>query len=155
MPEHIWKDVPEEEVKTYKAEPEDGQPVVGSGPFRLVEGTGRRVDVPVRGQPRLLGGAPHIDEVVFRVYKAEDPAIQALIKGEVDFAEDITALQVEALEGEDGITAHERRLTRLRRDRLQHRRRSTSRPASRSATGTRRCRTRRSATRSATPSTAT
>ena len=50
--------MPEDEVKTYKAEPEDGQPVVGSGPFRLVEGTGRRLDVPVRGQPRLLAGRP-------------------------------------------------------------------------------------------------
>ena len=37
VPEHIWKDVSEKEVKNYSAEPEDG-PVVGSGPFRLVEG---------------------------------------------------------------------------------------------------------------------
>ena len=39
VPEHIWKDVAEKDVKTYPAEPDDGQPVVGSGPFRLVEGT--------------------------------------------------------------------------------------------------------------------
>ena len=39
VPEHVWKDVDEKEVKTYAAEPTDGQPVVGSGPFRLVEGT--------------------------------------------------------------------------------------------------------------------
>ena len=35
-----------------------------------------------------------------------DPAIQALIKGEVDFVEGITPLQIEALEGKAGITAH-------------------------------------------------
>ena len=32
--------------------------------------------------------------------------MQALIKGEVDFVEDITALEVKALQGEPGITAH-------------------------------------------------
>ena len=42
---------------------------------------------------------------MIRVYKSEDPAIQALIKGEVDFVEDISALQVEALQDRDGITA--------------------------------------------------
>ena len=39
VPEHIWKDVSEKDVKSYANEPTDGQPVVGSGPFRLVEGT--------------------------------------------------------------------------------------------------------------------
>ncbi|MCB1270259.1 MAG: hypothetical protein KDB31_02460, partial [Microthrixaceae bacterium] len=36
VPEHIWKDVSEKDVKTYANEPSGGQPVVGSGPFRLV-----------------------------------------------------------------------------------------------------------------------
>ena len=40
--------------------------------------------------------------MVFRVYKSEDPAVQALIKGEVDFVEDISALQVKALQDETG-----------------------------------------------------
>src|SRR3954447_5693117 len=39
VPEHVWKDVSEKEMKSYAAEPEDGKPVVGSGPFRLVQGT--------------------------------------------------------------------------------------------------------------------
>ena len=55
VPEHIWKDVDEKEVKTYAAEPTDGQPVVGSGPVPAGRGHGRRLDVPLRGQPRLLG----------------------------------------------------------------------------------------------------
>ena len=53
--------------------------------------------------------------------RATDPAVQALIKGEIDFVDNISALQVQSLEGEDGITAPERRLAGLRRDRLQHR----------------------------------
>ena len=105
MPEHIWKDVSEKEVKSYAAEPEDGKPVVGSGPFRLVEGTAGGSTYRFEANPDYWQGAPHIDEVVFRVYKSEDPAVQALIKGEVDFVEGIPPLQVEALQGEPGITA--------------------------------------------------
>jgi len=44
--------------------------------------------------------------VVFQVYKSQDPMAQALIKGEIDFAEGITPLQVKALQDQPGITAH-------------------------------------------------
>ena len=105
IPEHIWKDVSEKDVKTYKAEPENGQPVVGSGPFRLVSGEASGSTYEFDANPDYWGGAPSIDHVVFRVYKSEDPAIAALKKGEVDFVDGITALQVKALQGEPGITA--------------------------------------------------
>ena len=105
VPEHVWKDVTEDEVKSYKAEPEGGQPVVGSGPFQLLEGQAGGQTYRFEKNPDYWQGAAHIDEVVFRVYKSQDPMIQALIKGEVDFVEDINALQVESLEGQDGITA--------------------------------------------------
>ena len=85
--------------------PTDGQPVVGSGPFRLVEGTAGGSTYRFEANPDYWQGAPHVDEVVFRVYKSEDPAVQALIKGEVDFVEDITALQVKSLQDKEGITA--------------------------------------------------
>ncbi len=145
VPEHIWKDVSEKEVKTYKAEPEDGQPVVGSGPFRLVEGSAGGSTYKFEANPDYWQGAPNIDEVVFRVYKSDDPAIQALIKGEVDFVDGITPVQVKALQGKPGITAQNGDVPGLRRDRVQHRLRSTPRPASRSATATPPCSTRRSA----------
>lgn len=106
IPEHIWKDVSEKEVKSYQAEPTDGQPVVGSGPFRLVEGTAGGSTYRFEANPDYWQGAPHVDEVVFRVFKSTDPMVQALIKGEVDFAFEITALQVKSLEAEPGITAH-------------------------------------------------
>ena len=106
IPEHIWKDVDENEVKNYTAEPKDGQPVVGSGPFRFVEGTANGSTYRFEANPDYWKGAPHVDEIVFKVYKSMDPAIQALLKGDVDFVEGITALQVETLEGKPGITAH-------------------------------------------------
>ncbi len=105
VPEHIWSAVDEKAVKTYAAEPIDGQPVVGSGPFRLVEGTAGGSTIRFERNPDYWQGGSYIDEVVFRVYKAEDPMVQALIKGEIDFAEGITALQVRSLEGKEGITA--------------------------------------------------
>ncbi|MEP9365368.1 ABC transporter substrate-binding protein [Nocardioides sp. CN2-186] len=105
VPEHIWKDVAEKDVKTYTNEPEDGQPVVGSGPFRLVEGSAGASTYVFERNPDYWKGAAHVDRVVYRVYKSQDPMIQALIKGEVDFIDGINALQVKSLQGRDGITA--------------------------------------------------
>jgi len=105
LPEHIWSDVAESDVKSYRNEPSDGEPVVGSGSFRLVEGTAGGSTYVLEANPDYWGGAPHIDRVAFRVFKSEDPAIQAIIKGEVDFVDDITPIQVEALQGRDGIHA--------------------------------------------------
>ena len=106
VPEHVWKDVPEDQVKSYGNEPSEGAPVVGSGPFRLVEGTAGGSTYRFEANPDYWKGAPHVDQVVFRVYKSDDPAVQALIKGEVDFVEGLSALQVQSLEGREGITAH-------------------------------------------------
>jgi peptide/nickel transport system substrate-binding protein len=105
IPAHIWRNVSEKQVKSYAAEPKPGQPVVGEGPFRLVEGTAGGSTYRFEANKHYWGGAPHIDEVVFRVFKSNDPAVQALVKGEVDFVEDITPLQVRALRGRPGITA--------------------------------------------------
>jgi peptide/nickel transport system substrate-binding protein len=106
VPEHIWKDVSEKDVKSFANEPKDDQPVVGSGPFRLVEGTAGGSTYRFEANPDYWKGAPHVDEVVFRVYKSEDPAVQALVKGEIDFVEGISALQVKSLQGKEGIIAH-------------------------------------------------
>ncbi len=107
LPEHVWKGISEKQMKSYAAEPKDGKPVVGSGPFRLVEGTAGGSTFRFEKNPDYWNGTPHVDEVVYRVYKSNDPAVQALIKGEVDYVNDITALQVRALKGREGITAHE------------------------------------------------
>ncbi len=105
LPEHVWSEVAEDDVKSYRNEPTDGEPVVGSGRFRLVEGTAGGSTYVFEANPDYWDGVPHVDRVAFQVYKSEDPAIQALIKGEVDFVDDITAVQVEALQGRDGIHA--------------------------------------------------
>jgi peptide/nickel transport system substrate-binding protein len=105
VPEHIWKNITEKQMKSYAAEPKPGQPVVGSGPFKLVQGTAGGSTFRFEANKSYWGGAPHVDEVDFRVFKSKDPAVQALIKGEVDFVHDITPLQVKALKGHQGISA--------------------------------------------------
>jgi len=106
VPEHIWKNISEKQMKSYANEPSSGHPVVGSGPFRFVSGTAGGSTYTFEKNPHYWGGTPHVDQVVYRVYKSKDPAVQALIKGEVDFVEDINPLQVRALQGHKGITAH-------------------------------------------------
>ncbi|MBO0845672.1 MAG: ABC transporter substrate-binding protein [Nocardioides sp.] len=106
VPQHVWKNVSESEIKSYAAGPANGQPPVGSGPFRLVSGTADGSTFKFEANPDYWGGRPHIDEVIFQFYKNDDSAIQAMEKGEVDFVEGITALEVKNLQGKAGITAH-------------------------------------------------
>jgi peptide/nickel transport system substrate-binding protein len=106
VPEHIWKNVSESQIKSYAAAPTGGKPVVGSGPFRLVSGSANGSTFKFEANPNYWGGTPHIDEVNFQFYKNDDSAIQAMIKGEADFVEGITALEVKHLQSQPGVTAH-------------------------------------------------
>ena len=120
VPEHIWKDIDSKAVKTFQPDPAP-RATVGSGPFRLVEGKTGGSTFRYEANPDYWGGAPHVDQVVFTVFQSKDPAIQALIKGEVDYVNDITPLQVKALQDEPGISDRTASLPVLRGDRLQHR----------------------------------
>ena len=64
VPEHIWKNVSEDDVKSYAAEPEDGQPVVGSGPFELVEGTAGGSTYRFERNPHYWGPTPSCPAIV-------------------------------------------------------------------------------------------
>lgn len=102
VPEHVWSELSEKQVKSFSNEPPD---VVGSGPFRLVEGSAGGSTIRFEKNPDYWRGTPAIDELVFRVFNAADPAVQALRKGEIDFVSGISPTQVNALEGVEGITA--------------------------------------------------
>jgi peptide/nickel transport system substrate-binding protein len=103
VPEHVWSEVSEDDVKSYANEPSDGSPVVGSGPFELVEGTAGGSTYRFEARDDYWKGTPHLDQVVLRVFKSTDAAVQALIKGEVDHVYDVPSLQAQALEREEGI----------------------------------------------------
>jgi peptide/nickel transport system substrate-binding protein len=103
LPEHIWKDIDEKEVQSYKNEGTEAEPTVGGGPFVMVE---RQVGqfIRLKANDNYYGGRPAVDEVVFRIYGNADALGQALKKGEIDFADSMEANVWESLEGAPGIT---------------------------------------------------
>jgi peptide/nickel transport system substrate-binding protein len=99
LPEHVWKEIDSKEVSTF----DNAKNAVGSGPFKLEEHrTGQFVRL--SANKSYWAGAPKIDEVVFRVFNNADAMIQALRKGEIDFADELDAAPFNALKGVEGIT---------------------------------------------------
>jgi peptide/nickel transport system substrate-binding protein len=100
LPEHVWKDISAKEVETF----ENDKNAVGSGPFILEERkTGQFVRL--RANKSYWGGAPKIDELVFRPFNNADALLQALRKGEIDFADDLDPAPFNSLKNTPGITA--------------------------------------------------
>src|SRR5579875_3764135 len=83
LPQHIWEHISEKSVGTYK-----NSAMVGSGPF-IMEKRAVGQYVRMRANPNYWGGVPHISEVVFRTFNDQDAMVQALRKGEIDFADDL------------------------------------------------------------------
>jgi peptide/nickel transport system substrate-binding protein len=102
LPEHVLSQYEDKaEFRKWKGFPD----AVGSGPFELVEW--RRGDFwRLEANPDYWGGAPKIDEFVFRVFQNEDAMIEALKQGEIDFADNITANLFESIVDEPGITTN-------------------------------------------------
>lgn len=107
VPEHIWKTVSESDVKSYANEPSGSSPVVGSGPFELVQGKAGGSSYRFVRNPHYWGGEPKIGEVDMQAYRSQDTLVQALSAGEIDFAEDPTPLQIKRLQSDPNITAQE------------------------------------------------
>jgi peptide/nickel transport system substrate-binding protein len=105
IPEHIWKDVSEDDTKSYPNEPASSdEPVVGSGPFQLVEGEADGQIYRFVANDNYWGGAPNVGEIDFRVFGSQDTLVQALQTGDIDFAEGVTPLQIDKLKSDGNIT---------------------------------------------------
>jgi peptide/nickel transport system substrate-binding protein len=97
LPEHIWKNVSEKQVNTFT-----NTQMVGSGPFIMDKRvTGQFVRM--KANPNYWGGAPHVSEIVFRVFNNEDAMVQALRKGDIDFADDVQADLYKSLSNDSDI----------------------------------------------------
>ena len=97
LPKHIWEKYDAKAIKTY-----DG---VRRRRLRTVR-PGRdeaRAVLVAEGEPELLGGAPAVDEVIFRVFTNADTMVAALKSGEIDVAHDIPNNSVEDLRNTPGI----------------------------------------------------
>ncbi|WP_345763429.1 ABC transporter substrate-binding protein [Diaminobutyricibacter sp. McL0608] len=101
IPEHVWSHISDSQLTSFPNTPPN---VVSSGPFRLVAGAAGSSTYQLEANPNYWGGRPKIDTLRFRVFKALDTEVQALVKGEIDFADGLSPLQVRALASRPGIT---------------------------------------------------
>lgn len=101
VPEHIWgRFKSAKEVTAYANTP----PVVGSGPFQVVEWK-RGVFVRCVANKHHWGGPPKVDELVFTRYTNPDTLAQDLKLGTIDLAIDIPPAQVSALAADSDLDA--------------------------------------------------
>jgi len=96
IPEHIWSEL--DQPTKYKNYPNP----VGSGPFRVTEWR-RGQFFRMEANKDYWGGAPKVDEIVFRSFKNNEAMVQALRRGEIDFAMDVPAKLADVLEGSEGV----------------------------------------------------
>jgi peptide/nickel transport system substrate-binding protein len=99
VPEHVWSEIDGDEVATFA----NTDSPVGSGPFRLVEvQTGQFYRF--AANKSYWGGPPKIDELVLRIFADDSAMGQALQKGEIDMAGDISAPVFNSLADVPGVT---------------------------------------------------
>jgi peptide/nickel transport system substrate-binding protein len=98
LPEHIW-------AQYDKPKQFDNVPNVASGPFFIAEYK-RGQFVRMERNPHWNGPEPHIDEIIYRIFKNDDALAEALKAGEIDFAYLDTANVFNSLKGEQNIATH-------------------------------------------------
>jgi len=82
VPEHVWSKIP---VKKATTTFQNSPPVVGSGPFQVVEWQ-RNKFLRLQANKDYWGGAPKIDELIFQLYTNPDSLSSDLKAGNIDAA---------------------------------------------------------------------
>jgi peptide/nickel transport system substrate-binding protein len=101
VPEHVWSKVP---GKNAGNDYQNSPPIVGSGPFQVVEAKKGEYTRLVANKS-YWKGAPHIDEVLIEVYTNQDTMTMDLKSGAIDVAYGVPVAQFNALKSESGIKA--------------------------------------------------
>jgi peptide/nickel transport system substrate-binding protein len=101
LPRHIWQDVRPGVVQSSYA---NRPPIVGSGPFQVVEFKKGRYVRLVRN-PGYWGKQPAVDEIVFITYQNPDSMTQDLKLGAIDAAWGLPQAQFQQLSSTPGIEA--------------------------------------------------
>ncbi len=103
LPKHIWGKMDYKAIGDAKFEPPaDGSGLVGTGPY-LLNGIQAGPVRPVRPQPNYWGPKGAADEVILQIFGTNDTMVQALKKGEIDYARNVSADQLKALKNEPDI----------------------------------------------------
>lgn len=103
VPEHVWRTV--HDVGTYANLPTPGHPIVGSGPYVLTDYREGQF-VKLVANKHYWRGAPKIDELDFVHFDNTDAEVQALIKGDIDLVNGLSAAQYDVLSRTRNVTAH-------------------------------------------------
>ena len=100
LPEHIWSKIDMEEAFTTFENP---APLVGTGPFRVVEWS-RDNFLRMEANKQYWGGAPHVDELLFVYYTNPDSMAFDLESDKLDVAVNVPEAQFDKLGETAGIT---------------------------------------------------
>ena len=102
LPEHVWGDISDKEIKEFKNFPD---PVV-SGPFNLAEWKQGEYWT-MTSRPDYWQGAPMIDEIIFRIYNSNEVRGAGPAEGRDRLHGDPTSDLYEAVQGRPGISTAE------------------------------------------------
>ncbi len=115
LPKHIWGKY---DYKTIADQKFDA-PLVGTGPYTLAEWKTGQFMRFVRN-PNYWGKQGFADEVVLQIFSSADTMVQALKSGELDYAHDVNADQLKALQSDAGHQDRRRLGQWLDAARVQH-----------------------------------
>jgi peptide/nickel transport system substrate-binding protein len=99
VPEHIWSKV---SGKAAQSSYDNELPIVGSGPFQVVEWK-RGSYLKLKANKDYWGGAPKIDTLIFQTYTNADTMIADLKSGALDAASELPLAQVQQLRSANGV----------------------------------------------------
>ncbi len=100
LPEHIWSKISgKDAASTYQNDP----PIVGSGPFQVVEWQKGKF-LRLVANKDYWGGAPKVDELIFENYRNPDTMSADLKQGSIDAAIELPLAQVPGLKTTPGLT---------------------------------------------------
>jgi peptide/nickel transport system substrate-binding protein len=100
IPEHIWGKISAKAATSTYRNP---IPIVGSGPFQVVEWSKGKY-IRLEANEDYWGGAPKVDELIFENYKSADTMTADLKQGTIDAAVELPQAQYPSVETTEGVT---------------------------------------------------
>jgi peptide/nickel transport system substrate-binding protein len=97
LPEHIWKNISEKQLGSFK-----NLKPVGSGPFTVSSFQSNQT-ITLKANPNYWGGKPGIKTLVFQRFDNPTAEKLALANGTIDFAEGLTPALWRSLQGVPGV----------------------------------------------------
>jgi peptide/nickel transport system substrate-binding protein len=94
-----WSQVSTKDVGTFS-----NSHMVGTGPFQLVTFKKGQY-VKFKANPNYFDGAPHIDQIVFKLYDNDEAMVGALKNGEIDASNDIPGALFKSVKADPSMTA--------------------------------------------------